>query len=160
MYPEPVQDMVDEIRTLSDRGWWKQLDTSVLLPLLERAPGLEGKSDQIERYLNGSQNERVDMVNKHGKEGHTYVQIRNWYNNITSVNMDTGQGGVVGMQRASFIWEEDNEDLMEILHRYNFNFPGKKLYADKKSFERNYPSNVTHHLDLTSPNLKEKLLLR
>ena len=51
-YPEPVQDMVDEIRTLSDRGWWKQLDTSVLLPLLERAPGLEGKSDQIEKNLN------------------------------------------------------------------------------------------------------------
>ena len=115
-----VKDMVEEIRLLSDRGWWKHLDTSVLLPLLRQAPGLEGKSVQIEEYLNGSRNQRADLLRKSNA---TYQPIENWYNRITD-----SKYGIVGRSRHDFIWAQENTDLRDILYKYNFNFPDKSVH--------------------------------
>ena len=77
-----------------------------------------------------------------------YKSLDNIYKAITDINVLSGTGGPLGIQRMRFI--QENPTITNLLYEYGFEFPGKTL---KQRQERvsTYGYGSVGHLSTSLP---------
>ena len=139
-YPKEVKDMTQDMRAISDSGWWDILDPDNVQPFMAAYTG--GRFlEEIREYLEAPEPLRDDLL-RGGQKMSVYRFLDNIYKEITDINVLSGTGGTLGIQRMRFI--QENPSIANLLYEYGFEFPGKTLRQRQESAATYGAGSVTH----------------